>query len=83
MDEKIPETQVVRAWKATSFVWEILLSIIVPTTVFALGGRWLDQRWHSSPVFLILGLVLALALAYAIVLRKAKQYLHDQRSSRR
>ena len=61
--------------EAVSFVWDVLFSIAVPTTLFALFGRWLDQRWHSAPWMTVLGLLLALALAAVLVMRKAKQYL--------
>ena len=71
----------IKAWKATGFVWEILLAIIIPTTGFALLGRWLDDKAHTSPLFLILGLMLALGIAYLIVMRKAKQYLADIKRS--
>lgn len=60
---------------ALSFVWDVIFSIAIPTTLFALLGRWLDQRWHTSPWMTILGLILALGLAFVLVMRKAKQFL--------
>ena len=68
------------AWKATGFVWEILASIAVPTTFFALSGRWLDRRWHTSPLFVVIGLLLSLVVAGLLVIRQAKRFtktLHD------
>ena len=61
-------------WRALSFVWEVVLSIVIPTTLLALLGRWLDQRWHTSPWMTLLGLVLALGSAYLIAGRKATEY---------
>ncbi len=55
------------------FVWEILVVIAVPTTLFALGGRWLDAKWGTSPWMTILGLILALALAAIMVFRRGKK----------
>ena len=60
-------------WWAIGFVWEVFFSIAIPTTVFALGGRWLDVRYHSSPLFVIVGLALSLGVIYVIVKREVKQ----------
>lgn len=58
--------------ESLNMVWEIVIMIALPTTLAALAGRWLDNHLHSSPWFTILGLVVALALAYLLVSRKAK-----------
>jgi F0F1-type ATP synthase assembly protein I len=63
----------INAWQAMGFVWDVLFSITVPTVLFALGGRWLDQRWKTSPLFLVLGLVLSLGVAGLLVYRKAER----------
>ncbi len=54
-------------------VWNVIASIAVPTTLLALGGRWLDQRLSSSPWMTILGLLAALGISYLLVIRQAKQ----------
>lgn len=61
--------------QALGFVADVFLSIAVPTTVLALGGRWLDERFGLTPVFLILGLLIALTSAYLLISRKAKSYV--------
>jgi len=58
--------------QALSLVWDIIIIIAVPTILLALGGRWLDRRLHSSPWFTLLGLLIALAIVYLLVSRKAK-----------
>ncbi len=63
----------VSPWQALELVWDLLFAIAIPTILFALGGRWLDKRFHTSPIFLILGLVLALVVAGIIVMRKGKE----------
>jgi F0F1-type ATP synthase assembly protein I len=60
-------------WEAVEFVWELLFVIAVPVTLSALGGRWVDTHWHIAPWGTIIGLVLALASAAAMVLRRGKQ----------
>ena len=63
----------ISTWEAMEFVWEVLIAIAVPTTLFALGGRWLDTKWGTTPWMTVLGLVLALAIAALLVLRKGKK----------
>ena len=77
MDKKNQETQMIKAFKATGFVWEILISIALPTTVFALFGRWVDRRLQTTPLFIIMGLIVALTIAFTLVQRKAKQFLKE------
>lgn len=43
--------------------------VAVPFLVFSLGGIWLDDKLQSSPVFTLIGLVLALA-GVGIVVRR-------------
>jgi hypothetical protein len=58
--------------EAVGFAWDIILSIAVPAFIFALGGRWLDARYEMSPLFTLLGLVLAFVIIGIIIPRKAK-----------
>ncbi len=73
VDQK-PQTNVVDAWRATGFVWDILVRIALPTTVFALFGRWLDRRWNTSPWFVLIGFICAMALSFFLVLRAARSF---------
>ncbi len=62
----------ITTWQAMDLVWDVVFAIALPTTIFALGGRWLDQRWQTSPLFLLIGLVMSLIVAFVLILRKAK-----------
>lgn len=62
----------IKMLEALSFVWDMVVIIALPTTLLALGGRWLDQRFGTPPWFTILGLIVALTVAYVLVNRKAK-----------
>lgn len=42
-----------------SLAWELGYLIAVPLVVFALGGRFLDQKLDSAPICLLAGIVLA------------------------
>jgi len=63
--------------QALNVVWDVILIIAVPTILLALGGRWLDRHFNSSPWFTLFGLVIALAIVYVLVSRKAKDIAKD------
>lgn len=60
-------------WEAMEFVWELLIVIAVPTTLFALGGRWIDRNWHIAPWGTIIGLILAVTFSGILVTKKGKK----------
>ncbi|MDO8583873.1 MAG: AtpZ/AtpI family protein [bacterium] len=72
-DQKPLLPKAVGTWQAIGFVWDLLILIAVPTIFFALAGRWLDSRWHTSPLFSVLGLFLALGVTLVLMVRKAKK----------
>jgi len=60
-------------WWAIGFVWDVFISIALPTVVFALGGRWLDNRWHTSPWFTLIGLTVSLVAVWFLIRHQAKR----------
>jgi len=72
MDEPVKNDKL-RQLQAVGMVWNVIVSIALPTTLMALGGRWLDRRFGSSPWMTILGLLAALGISYLLVIRQAKQ----------
>ncbi len=74
MDESTKKTETIKAWQAVGFVWEVLVFVAVPTTLFALAGRWADRHWHLSPWMTVLGLILALGVTAILMKRKVKDY---------
>lgn len=49
-------------------------SIAVPVVLFVLFGQYLDEKYDKSPLFTILGFVLAALLSAKIIYKKAKTY---------
>lgn len=49
-------------------------SIAVPVVVFVLLGQYFDGKYSKSPLFTILGFVLAALLTAKIIYKKAKRY---------
>lgn len=58
---------------AMGFVWEIFASLFVPIVLLALAGRWLDARFHTKPILLLVSFPCAIALSYVIIRRKAEE----------
>lgn len=59
--------------QAIEIVWDVGVAIALPTVLFALGGRWLDRKYQTTPLFLGLGLVFSLVVSGVIVFRLAKR----------
>lgn len=59
-------------WKAVSLAWELGYLIALPAFLFGFGGAYLDKNMHTSPLFLVLGLALALAASTFGVIRKVR-----------
>ena len=67
-------------WEAAEFVWELLLIVAVPTTLAALGGRWVDRAYGTTPWATLLGLLLALSIVGLLVVRRAKVMANRMKS---
>ncbi len=50
------------------------VSIAAPVVVFVLVGQYLDEKYNKSPLFTILGFVLAALLSAKIIYKKARAY---------
>src|SRR6185503_1401666 len=47
----------------------------VPAVLFGLGGGYLDKYLHTSPLFLLAGLLIACITSFAIIGRKVRMIL--------
>lgn len=47
--------------KALRLVFDLGYTIAIPLIFFALGGRLLDRKFETSPLFLLVGIFAALA----------------------
>ena len=52
-------------------------SIAVPAVLAALLGKWLDQKYHTQPRYLIVLLAAAFLSTAVHLQKKAKQYQSD------
>lgn len=57
--------------------WELGYSIAIPLVLFALAGRLLDRHFNTSPLFLLLGVLLSLVITSLWLTRIAKRMLSE------
>lgn len=49
-------------------------TIALPVVALAFLGQWLDEKYNKSPLFLILGFIMAAVISAKIIYKKAKNY---------
>ena len=59
---------------ALRIVGDFGINIAVPVVLFVLLGQYLDGKYNKSPLFTILGFVLAAVLSGMNIYKKAKRY---------
>ena len=62
---------------ALGMAWDLGWIIALPLVLLALGGRVLDNKLGTSPLFLIAGLLLSLVVSSLLVYRKIKEISKD------
>lgn len=62
-----------KEFRVLGLVFDLGYTIAVPLIFFALGGRFLDKKLESSPLFLLIGIFAALAVSGYGIYKKIKQ----------
>jgi F0F1-type ATP synthase assembly protein I len=52
-------------------------TIALPLIIFAIGGRILDKKFGSTPLFLLVGIILALIISTILIYQKIKIILKE------
>lgn len=60
-----------------SLSWELGYMIAIPLVILAIGGRFLDNKYDTSPIFLISGILLSILVSGILVFKRAKRILDD------
>ncbi len=60
-------------WEALGIVWDLGITIAIPVVLFALGGRWLDEKTGRDPLFTILGFIFSLVVVARLIQKKGKK----------
>lgn len=62
-------------WRAVGVATSLGVTLALLTAGGVLGGRWLDGRMHTAPLFTIIGLVLGLGLGFTAFVREVVRVL--------
>jgi hypothetical protein len=60
---------------AFGFAWEMGYTMTIPLVALALGGRLLDRYLDTSPVFLLIGIVISIIVSSILLGFKATQII--------
>ncbi|MBU2566589.1 AtpZ/AtpI family protein [Patescibacteria group bacterium] len=72
-----PKDSGLSTWQALSFAWEMGYSIAIPLVLLALGGRLLDKYLDTSPIFLLIGIVLSIIASSITAGMKAMKIINQ------
>lgn len=64
-------------WQALSLLGQLGYVIAIPLVILALGGRFIDKKYGTSPWFLIAGMFLALVISTFWVYKKTAEIMKD------
>jgi F0F1-type ATP synthase assembly protein I len=68
-----------QVWRALAVATSFGLTVALLTAAGVLGGRWLDQRAHTTPLFTIVGLFAGLGAGGVVFVREVGRILGDSR----
>lgn len=73
MEEPKKGKQDITPWEAMGITWNILATILILTTLFALGGVLADRYFGTKFIFTAIGFILLITIGYRIILKKGKR----------
>lgn len=53
--------------------WELGYTIAIPIAVLGFGGAWLDKKFGTSPLLILIGIALSITISGIAVYRKVKR----------
>ena len=67
--------QAASMWNALSIAWEVGYIIAIPAFLFGFAGAYIDKQYDLSPIFTILGILLALVISGFTIWRRIQSIL--------
>ena len=64
-------------WQAVGLAFKFGYTITIPLVALALAGRFLDKKFDSSPLLLLVGIVLSLIVSSTILLIKVRKVMSE------
>ena len=74
-ESKKPVDNGLSMWQALGFAWEMGYNMAIPLIFLALGGRLLDRYLETSPLFLLIGIMLSIIASSILVGMKAVEII--------
>ncbi|MFH0712795.1 MAG: AtpZ/AtpI family protein [Candidatus Jorgensenbacteria bacterium] len=62
-------------FRPLALAWELGYTIAIPLVALALGGRFLDKSFDTSPIFLLIGIFVSIFISSFLIYRKTKKIL--------
>lgn len=59
-------------WEALGFAWELGYTIAIPIALLGFGGAMLDKKLSTTPLFILIGIIISLTISSIAVYRKVK-----------
>ena len=57
-------------WLALDIAWELGYIIVIPIVILGAGGAYADKKFGTSPLFILIGIVVAFILTSLAAYRK-------------
>jgi len=64
-----------KTWNVLGLAMELGYTIAIPIVLFGVGGAYLDKQWETSPIFLLIGVVVSIILSIFGIYRKTRNIL--------
>ncbi len=64
-------------WQAIGLAWQFGYTITIPLVALVLAGRFLDKKFNSSPLLLLIGIVLSIIISSIVLLVKVKRIIEE------
>jgi len=65
-------------FQAMALMSAIVSQLVGSILIGVFGGRWIDHKLDTEPIFLIVGLLLGLAAGVYAMLRLVRQYFSEE-----
>ncbi len=66
------------SWSAVSLAWELGYAIAVPLVILAVGGRFLDKKFDTSPWLVLTGILFSIIISSYLVYKKTLDIINKE-----
>lgn len=64
-------------WSALSLAWQLGYIIVIPIAILGFSGAWLDKKYGTTPLFILIGFFLSILISTIGIYRKTKDILKN------